>query len=227
MCHMAIVEFFIENAELQEFNGKRVLEIGSRYVNGSVRPLIERHLSPKEYVGIDVETGKHVDLVLPAERIVNHFGISSFDVVVATELLEHVVDWRLVVYNIKTILKPWGILYVTTRSRGFPYHAYPYDFWRYEVDDFKRIFNDFELVKIEMDHQSPGLFLKARKLETGVSVDLADIAIYSMMLGRRTTEIPDIGDFPFTRRVTARFLGSWVRWLLPLTVLNLLERACS
>ena len=42
MCNVAVVEFFIESVEKGEFEGKRVLKVGSRYVNGSVRLLIER-----------------------------------------------------------------------------------------------------------------------------------------------------------------------------------------
>lgn len=101
MCHMSVLEFFIENAEPEEFSGARVLEVGSRYVNGSVRPLIERFFRPKEYVGVDIEPGKFVDLILPVEKLIDHFGRESFDVVIATELLEHVMDWRLAVNNIE------------------------------------------------------------------------------------------------------------------------------
>jgi SAM-dependent methyltransferase len=103
-----VIEFFVESVEREEFEGKRVLEVGSKYVNGSVRPLIERFLSPKEYVGVDIEPGKFVDVVLPAERLVEHFGPESFDVVIATELLEHVQDWRLVVNNMKAVLRRGG-----------------------------------------------------------------------------------------------------------------------
>ena len=52
MCNTAVLEFFIENVEPEEFRDARVLEVGSRYVNGSVRPLVERLLRPpKEYIG--------------------------------------------------------------------------------------------------------------------------------------------------------------------------------
>ena len=47
-CNIALIEFFIDNIKPEEFKGKRVLEVGSRYVNGSVRPLIENFCSPKE-----------------------------------------------------------------------------------------------------------------------------------------------------------------------------------
>jgi hypothetical protein len=50
MCNVAVIEFFVESVEKEEFEGKRVLEVGGKYVNGSVRPLIERFLRPGEYV---------------------------------------------------------------------------------------------------------------------------------------------------------------------------------
>ncbi|MDH7478371.1 MAG: class I SAM-dependent methyltransferase [Candidatus Bathyarchaeota archaeon] len=88
---MAIIEWFIEEVanNTEQFKGKRILEVGSKCVNGSVRPLVEKFCSPKEYIGIDIEKGMYVDVILPAERLVEHFGESSFDVVISTELLEH------------------------------------------------------------------------------------------------------------------------------------------
>lgn len=111
MCNVAVLEFFIENARVSEFKGKSVLEVGSKYVNGSVRPFIEKYLQPKEYIGIDIEPGKFVDLVLPAEKLLEHFGYESFDVVISTEVLEHVVDWRVVLYNMKGVLRRGGYIY--------------------------------------------------------------------------------------------------------------------
>ena len=121
--NVSVLEFFIENTESDEFEGKRVIEVGSKYVNGSVRLLIEKFLKPKEYIGVDLEKGKFVDVVLDAEKLVDHFGKESFDIVVSTELLEHVTDWRSVINNMKEILKKDGYIYITTRSKGFPYHV--------------------------------------------------------------------------------------------------------
>ena len=109
--HVSVLEIFIENTESDEFEGKRVIEVGSKYVNGSVRPLIEKFLKPKEYIGVDLEEGKFVDVVLDAEKLVDYFGKESFDIVVSTELLEHVTDWRSVINNMKEILKKDGYIY--------------------------------------------------------------------------------------------------------------------
>jgi SAM-dependent methyltransferase len=197
--NIAVLEFFIENAQKEEFENKRILEVGSKYVNGSVRPLIKKFFNPKEYIGVDIEKGKFVDFVCNAENLVDYFGKESFDVVITTELLEHVKDWRKVINNMKEVLKPNGYIYITTRSKGFPYHGYPYDFWRYEIEDMKEIFKDFEIIKLEKDHEAPGVFLKARKPKdyTG-SIDLSEICLYSIILGKRTKEI--VAKFSFQRK---------------------------
>jgi len=44
MCRVPIFEFFIDNVNEREFEGRKVLEVGAKYVNGSIRHLIERFL---------------------------------------------------------------------------------------------------------------------------------------------------------------------------------------
>jgi len=208
MCNVAVTEFFIENVEPIEFRGKRVLEVGGKYVNGSVRPFVVRFLEPKEYLGIDVEPGRFVDMVVPAEDIVKCFGEESFDVIISTELLEHVRDWRLVINNMKAALKREGYLYITTRSHGFPCHGFPHDFWRYEADDIRRIFSDFDIMVLTRDHVAPGVFLKARKPTAYAPADLSNIAIYSTILGERASNISSVKDMPFAKRLVLKILHS-------------------
>jgi len=152
-------------------------------------------------LGVDLEPGKFVDLILPAEKLVEHPRSETFDVVIATELLEHVQDWRLVIDNIKGVLKRGGYLYLTTRSFGFPFHSCPYDFWRYEIEDIKEIFSDFEILRLIKDREAPGVFLKARKPKNHIQKDLREIALYSMVLGKRTIFIPKIEEMPLSRKL--------------------------
>ena len=197
--HISVLEFFIENTQREEFENKRILEVGSRYINGSVRPLIEKFFAPKEYVGVDIEEGKFVDVICDAENLIDFFGKESFDVVISTELLEHVKDWRRVINNMKEVLRPNGYIYITTRSRGFPYHGYPHDFWRYEIEDMKEIFKDFEIIKLEKDPEAPGVFIKAKRPKNYTSpVDLSEISLYSIVLGKKTKEITT--EFTFSRK---------------------------
>jgi SAM-dependent methyltransferase len=197
--HLSVYRFFVENAAIEEFRGKRILEAGSG--SASVRPFVERFLQPKEYISVDVEHGKYVDLIVPAENLEKYFGPESFDIVISTELLEHVVNWRDVVNNMKRVLKRGGCMYVTTRSLGFPYHGYLCDLWRYELEDVAKVFSDFQIVALIKDHEAPGIFLKACKSLDYKSNDLSGIAIHSVVLGKRTLRIPSPTEMSLTKRL--------------------------
>ena len=110
MCNVSVIEFFIESIDCNEFKDKSVIEVGSQYINGSVRPIIEKFCKPKEYIGTDIVQGKFVDKVVPGEKLVEEFGKDRFDVVISTEMLEHVKNWKLIINNLKKILKPNGYI---------------------------------------------------------------------------------------------------------------------
>ena len=179
--------FAIRNLSRDEVEGKRVIEFGSLDVNGSLRPFIEL-LKPAEYVGIDIEKGPGVDIVCNAEDALERFGEESFDVVISTELLEHVKDWRKVVSNMKSICSPNGVILITTRSRGLHYHAAPYDFWRYELLDIQHIFSDCDIEKLEKDRESPGVLAKTRKPRKFVETDLSSYELFSIVENKRIKE---------------------------------------
>ena len=208
--HISVLEFFMENVTADEIKGKRVLEVGSRYVNGSVRPFINC-LGPSEYLGVDIESGKYVDIILPAEALVEYFGEENFDVLIASEFLEHVRDWRAVVYNLKSVLMRGGLLFLTTRSYGYPFHAYPYDYWRFELADIRAIFSDFEITSLKADSYAPGVFLKGTRSGMTTAVNLAPIELYSMLLCRRTASIPELSDMRYSVKIRASVRG-FVRW---------------
>lgn len=172
--HDSVLAFLKENLTKPEILGKRVAEIGSQDVNGSPRPIVMA-LKPLEYVGIDAAEGLGVDRVVNADVLCEVLGPETFDVVLSTEMLEHVVDWRLIVRQMKGLVKPGGLLVITTRSPGFPYHPYPIDMWRYTLEDGKRIFADMEILALKNDPQVAGIFVKARKPEGFKPCDLSAI----------------------------------------------------
>lgn len=181
--------FVAINLKKEEVEGKRVIEVGSCDINGSVRPLIESY-KPKEYIGVDITTGPGVDIICNVQDLVFKFGKQGFDAVISTELLEHVKDWKLAIHNIKSICKTNGIILLTTRSYGFGYHGYPYDFWRYQSEDMEYIFSDCAIQKIEKDPQK-GIFIKVIKPENFVEKDLSEYKLYSIVLNKRIKELND------------------------------------
>ena len=159
-----------------------MLEVGSRDVNGSLRPYLES-FQPASYMGVDIFPGPGVDEVCNATHLLDCFGRDAFDVVLSTEMLEHAREWSQVIDNLKLVLRPGGILLLTTRSRGFPFHEAPHDFWRYEIADMRAIFSDFDIETLEPDPQEPGVFLKARKPAEHSPKDLSGHCLFSMVTG--------------------------------------------
>jgi len=184
MCHVGCIVFAVLNLDVSEVKGKRVIEIGSLDVNGSLRPII-LDWQPSEYIGVDISKGKGVDVICNAENLEKMFGRESFDVVISTEMLEHVKNWRKVISNIKKICKPNGIILITTVSYGFPYHGYPYDYWRYEVSDMKNIFADCIIQKLEASRDVKAVFIKAKKPNCFVEHELSNYKLYSITANKR------------------------------------------
>lgn len=190
MCTINGIVFGVKNLSKEEIKGKRVIEVGSYNVNGGIRDILESW-EPKEYIGVDIEAGPGVDVVCNGENLVEKFGKDSFDVVISTELVEHVENWKKVFSNIKNICKPNGAIYVATRSYGFPYHAFPHDYWRYETEDIKAIFSDCEILSIQKDPEAPGIFIKAKKPYKFNERDLSNYELYSMVANKKVKEITD------------------------------------
>jgi len=184
-----------------------VLEVGALNVNGSLRSFAES-LRPREYVGVDLEIGPGVEESCDAARLVARFGRSSFDVVISTELLEHIKDWRSVVSNLKQALAPGGILLLTTRSKGYPYHDAPSDFWRFELEDMKVIFNDLRIEALEPDPEAPGVFLKARKPLSFKEADISKYQLYSMIKWKRVTGVTNLDVWSYGFRYLVRHYAS-------------------
>lgn len=183
--------------------GKTVIEVGARDVNGSVRPYLES-LHPASYLGVDIEPGPCVDEVCRVEDIAQRYG--AFDIVVSTELVEHVKDWRAAFDNMKHVLGPGGLLLVTTRSVGFKVHGYPYDFWRYQLEDMRVILADLAIVALETDSQAPGVFVLARKPTDWEPLDLSRIELYSVVKRRRVRTINSLDTVLFMVRYRAHML---------------------
>lgn len=187
MCNKVCFDFGEAHLTENEVRGKKVLEVGARDVNGSLRSIAERN-EPAAYVGVDLEIGPGVDEVCNVYELTEHFGTESFDVLICTEMIEHVLYWQKAISQMKRILKPGGILLITTRSKGFPYHDYPFDYWRFELSDMEAIFSDMKIESLEPDKSMPGVLVAARKPADFKENDMSRHALYSMVKAGTTTE---------------------------------------
>jgi SAM-dependent methyltransferase len=215
ICNTECIIFAARSLTSEEIRGKRIIEIGSKDVNGGLRSILEAWGS-QEYIGTDIVEGPGVDVICDGENLVARFGENSFDVVVSTEVLEHVRNWRKVISNMKRLCKPGGIVLITTRSIGFPYHSYPHDFWRFELADIREIFSDCEIRKLEKESTGLGVYAKVRKPEMFVERDLLPISLHSIVVNRRVEDITvdDFQNFYYWRCVLTERLRCYWRGIL-------------
>jgi len=161
-----------------EVKGAHVIEAGAYDVNGSVRGAVEA-LGPASYTGTDMQPGPGVDVVWDAADLAGcpgsgkrgdeAAGFGAFGIIISTEMLEHAEDWQAAAAGMIRALTPGGLLVLTTRSEGFPYHGYPGDHWRFSVEAMGQIMTaagmDVLDLQADPDPASPGVFVKARKPE--------------------------------------------------------------
>jgi SAM-dependent methyltransferase len=179
MCNVACLQFCESKLKREEVEGKRVLEVGSRNINGSFREMVNKY-NPSLYLGVDIDAGDGVDELCSIYNLVSEYGIESFDVVICTEVLEHVENWISAISNLKNILKPNGVMLLTTRSKGFGYHEFPLDCWRYEIEDIEVLFSDCIIEENEKDTFDIGVLVKLRKPIDFVEIENLDYELYSM-----------------------------------------------
>jgi len=164
--HPSAYEFATTALAEADVKGRRVVEVGAYNYNGSVRGVYEA-MGPASYLATDAQPGPGVDLVCAAEILPYALGDDTADVLISTEMLEHAEDWRGAVTGMVRVLAAGGLLLLTARGPGFPYHPHPGDHWRFSVDHMEGIAEacGLEVLTLEPDPDpaSPGVFLLARK----------------------------------------------------------------
>lgn len=115
-------------------DNKTVLEVGSRDYNGSVRPLFKK----SNYIGIDLQKGKGVDVVMPSDFVIP-FESNTFDIVLCLSCLEHCRNPFLLTSEMSRCLKLGGIIIIAVPQK-WGLHDYPHDYWRINPDGMRELF---------------------------------------------------------------------------------------
>lgn len=142
----------------------------SKITREKLDPFIQRHASDKRTldigcansaysrhfpnrVGLDIEPGTGVDVVADAHDL--PFPDSSFELVLCTEVLEHLHTPQRGIDEMYRVLAPGGTLLLTTRF-VFPLHDTPHDYFRYTKYGLKHLMKAFEEVTLEEETSSFG-----------------------------------------------------------------------
>jgi SAM-dependent methyltransferase len=104
-------------------------------------------------IGADIERAPGVDVV--ADALALSFRDGSFDVILATEILEHLREPQRAADEMFRVLGPGGTLILTTRFL-FPLHDAPHDYFRYTRYGLQHLFRRFEIVELREEIDAVG-----------------------------------------------------------------------
>lgn len=144
----------------------KIVDLGAMNVNGSYGELFPGG----DYVGVDLEPGPGVDVVLSD---VYHlpFEDSSVDLILSGQMLEHCGQFWRVFSEIRRVLRPEGRAYLIAPSSG-PVHRYPVDCYRFYPDSYAALaeWSGLRLVHSWTDERGPwcditGVFQKGGDLQ--------------------------------------------------------------
>ncbi|WP_159832011.1 methyltransferase domain-containing protein [Novosphingobium sp. TCA1] len=129
-----------------------VVDLGAMNVNGSYRELMPDHAN---YVGVDLEAGNGVDVVLE-DVYTLPFEDGSVDIVLSGQMLEHCAHFWKVFNEIARILKPGGKAFIIAPSSG-PVHRYPVDCYRFYPDAYQALadWSGLRLIQSWTDERGP------------------------------------------------------------------------
>lgn len=132
---MLRMQWFIENY-IPKDKKVRILDVGSYSVNGNYRQLF-RNIDV-DYVGLDIENGPNVDVVVKDAYCWNEIKDESFDFVISGNAFEHIEFPWLTMEQIYKKLKPGGFICILAPFR-LGEHRYPTDCYRYYPDGLKAL----------------------------------------------------------------------------------------
>ena len=132
--HSSALESFLDFQKtylnsLKSKNLIKVAEIGSYNYNSGIKKNI---LNELEYIGVDIQKGPNVDIVLN-NPYKFPFEDNSIDFIISISVFEHTEFFWLTYLEILRVLKPDGLFFLNAPSNG-KYHRYSTDNWRFYPD---------------------------------------------------------------------------------------------
>jgi len=133
-----ITRKYLESFLFRYATEKRVLDIGSG--GSSYEKFFPNRIT------VDIDPARKPDVVADAHNL--PFKDGEFEVVLSTEMLEHVKDPFQVERELRRVTSLGGVLILSTRF-VFPIHDAPSDYWRFTKYGLKELFREWEIIELQ------------------------------------------------------------------------------
>jgi SAM-dependent methyltransferase len=124
---------------LSRISVKSVLDVGAKH-----SPYVS-FFKHRKYVRLDLLPDSQPDIVGDLHKL--KIKDRTFDMVLATEVLEHLYDPQRAVNEMQRILTKNGLVVASTRFI-YPFHPDPHDYYRFTRDSISYLFRNFSKVEI-------------------------------------------------------------------------------
>ena len=136
-CYVGLIEKYLAGRST-----KRVIDYGCG--NMPYRPLF----SDAEYLGADFPGNELAEIMLEASGRIS-VDDAAADVVISSQVLEHVADVPAYLAECRRVLRSDGLLLLSTHG-VWKYHPDPCDFWRWTCDGLRKTIEEGEFEVLEM-----------------------------------------------------------------------------
>jgi Methyltransferase domain len=145
------------------------LEIGARARSGITR---REHIPEGwNYVGLDIQAGKNVDVVGDAHELSQCVPHNHFDAVMSLSVFEHLLmPWKVVV-EMNRVMVLGAIGFVFTHQ-SFPLHDEPWDYLRFSKYSWPAFFNERTGFRIIEAGEAEPVYLVGERWNPGVNHNL-------------------------------------------------------
>jgi SAM-dependent methyltransferase len=141
--YMNNVEDIVKEVLLKYYKKReklKILDVGCG--NKPYKRIIENYCQVEEYIGIDYYNAKYADIELDLNKEKIPFPDDYFDLILCTDVLEHLYNPIFVINEMRRVVKNNGFLIISTPFL-FPIHDKNYDYFRYTDLFYKRLFDEF------------------------------------------------------------------------------------
>jgi hypothetical protein len=130
-----------------------VLDVGSAVAEPNQKSNRDVMSNPNwRLLGIDIEPGPNVDIVVTDPYDWTEVTTASVDVVTCSEVFEHAEFFWITMLEIARVLRANGLAFITSPSSG-PLHRFPVDCWRFYDDAFQALAKYAQLNLLESQVQ--------------------------------------------------------------------------
>lgn len=138
-----------------DFSEQKILDVGC-----GIKPYEKLFLHTSSYTGIDIQGGGHRDNKKTPDKFYDGINVpfndNFFDSVIATEVLEHILEPQQLLSEMTRVLKPGGTIFITMPF-VWAEHEVPYDFQRFTRYKLEQMFRTVGLSEVIVS-ETTGIF---------------------------------------------------------------------